>query len=1063
MSLRAICPECGTTATVDQYSHKKSVICKQCGSTFPIPGAKTAGPPPLPKKSEPANAGFEVLDDEEERPEKPARKSAEDEVDDLGSPAVGRSKRRERDQQSAEDDDKVTEIEEVSDIEEVEPDERPRRSAATRGREDEEEEDDDDEPSPKLRLNRDDDEDDEPAPRFRRDRDDEDDEEHSIPRRRPGDRERKGGRKSSLVVGLLLFLLLGAGGAFAVYKFVLDDEEPKVVADNDDEKPEPGPEKPDPKLPDPKVPDPKIPQPKNLVPTGLSIQPAKFDGDKKSIKLPGKVASIRAGGDGRYLFLNCPEEKKLLVYDASEASIIKEIETTGKDVRIAAGIDKLIVADNSTRTIQRYDLLSLKKDKESPYPFPGIFEEISIGSGSNGLALVVSSLPTNAWPIHFLDLGTLAKADVGWNALPAGDLPKNVNFFAAANGSRWAGVADGVNGAIVVSREGKRLTVAHQEREKPLGFATLSPDGKHLISRYGAAPIGAPVAQASGQDSPGFVAPAVSGMLFIHVIPSKNAAGDFGVRVAVTNTPSQPPVSFPKVSIPQPYIVGDPTPPDGHIFFIPEAQTFVICPSFAEDTLEIIKYDVVAAQRRAAHFLVGTIPDSFQSGTTFSYQIRSINPVPQRKFEVTGPEGITVNLNGLVTWKVPEAEKRDRVTISVSATANGIRSTQSVEVFNVAASSPKPIEPKVVEPKPKDPKEPMPKDPKSPDPKIPTTNIAPGVKLVQEAGGKLPITPPMMTEPRIEVALPAAISDACVAGGGRYLIFHCPKARKLVVFDVNTLKVEKTITVNSDDVLFAAGMNKLMLIYPDSKDVIRYDLTSFKLEANEVLEVRQRPTVAGMGSGVAGPLILGGIPSQNNASKMALTFIDPDTLKEILIEKAEGDFKVTFAAAAKMRVSANGATIGAWFEQLQPTGLQIARLSGNTISGSYLGESVGHVAPGSDGKNIFTEKGLFDNKAKPEGPRFSVVPASQGAGYILLTGNPGEKQQAAVWGSDKEKPINTFDDLPGFDGKRDPFERDNPNLALDRRLFFVPDAKILVVVPPAANKLFVYRLEPMKK
>ena len=56
------------------------------------------------------------------------------------------------------------------------------------------------------------------------------------------------------------------------------------------------------------------------------------------------------------------------------------------------------------------------------------------------------------------------------------------------------------------------------------------------------------------------------------------------------------------------------------------------------------------------------------------------------------------------------------------------------------------------------------------------------------------------------------------------------------------------------------------------------------------------------------------------------------------------------------------------------------------------------------------------------------------------------------------KPVTKFDGLPGFDGGRDAFERNVAPLALDRRLFLVPEAGILVVVPPAADKLHVYKL-----
>ena len=74
----------------------------------------------------------------------------------------------------------------------------------------------------------------------------------------------------------------------------------------------------------------------------------------------------------------------------------------------------------------------------------------------------------------------------------------------------------------------------------------------------------------------------------------------------------------------------------------------------------------------------------------------------------------------------------------------------------------------------------------------------------------------------------------------------------------------------------------------------------------------------------------------------------------------------------------------------------------------------------------------------------------------------GENRPIAVWEPGRDAPIAGFDNVPGFDGKRDPFERDNPNLALDKRLFLVPDARVLVVLPPAADKLHVYKIEPPK-
>jgi hypothetical protein len=374
---------------------------------------------------------------------------------------------------------------------------------------------------------------------------------------------------------------------------------------------------------------------------------------------------------------------------------------------------------------------------------------------------------------------------------------------------------------------------------------------------------------------------------------------------------------------------------------------------------------------------------------------------------------------------------------------------------------PKPVDPKPVDPKPVDPKpvDPKPVNPKPVDPKPKKAPPPPASRLVNPVVARLPITPAELAGPHAEVALPGPVRDVCIGGGGRFLILHCPTARKLAVFDVSANKVTRAITVTADEILFAAGMERLALVYPDEKVVIRYSLATFRPEFDGSLDVRQKPTAAAMGSATSGPLILGGIPAQGNASKMSLMFVDLDTLAEVPIAKAEGDFQVTFGAAAHLRASADGRTLGAWFAQLQPSGLQIARLAGNTISGSYRPEVVGHVTPGPDGQTIFTEKGQFTAKAEPTPRKEPSVPAVHGSSFVTVTDLPsGAGQRVSLWEAGRNQPVKTFDGLPGFDGKRDPFERDNPSLTLDKRLFWVPDAGTLVVVPPAADKLHVYKV-----
>ena len=49
----------------------------------------------------------------------------------------------------------------------------------------------------------------------------------------------------------------------------------------------------------------------------------------------------------------------------------------------------------------------------------------------------------------------------------------------------------------------------------------------------------------------------------------------------------------------------------------------------------------------------------------------------------------------------------------------------------------------------------------------------------------VPITPPVISDDKVVKKLPEVFSEVVPGGGGRYLIFHMPKLKKLAVFDVN--------------------------------------------------------------------------------------------------------------------------------------------------------------------------------------------------------------------------------------------------------------------------------------
>src|SRR5262249_3741205 len=95
--------------------------------------------------------------------------------------------------------------------------------------------------------------------------------------------------------------------------------------------------------------------------------------------------------------------------------------------------------------------------------------------------------------------------------------------------------------------------------------------------------------------------------------------------------------------------------------------------------------------------------------------------------------------------------------------------------------------------------------------------------------------------------LPSPVGDVAVGGGGRFLLLHLPRVRKLAVFDADAGKVVQYLTLAEDAVKFAAGQDKLVLAYPSSKVVQRWSLNTFEREETATLPVKDTVRVAAMG------------------------------------------------------------------------------------------------------------------------------------------------------------------------------------------------------------------------
>src|SRR5262249_31485022 len=79
--------------------------------------------------------------------------------------------------------------------------------------------------------------------------------------------------------------------------------------------------------------------PPSLVPVEAPV----LDSDSVVREVHSPIADVAVGGGGRYLILYLPKARELAVFDVSEAKIVRTIPLAEDDIKIAAGLDKLIV------------------------------------------------------------------------------------------------------------------------------------------------------------------------------------------------------------------------------------------------------------------------------------------------------------------------------------------------------------------------------------------------------------------------------------------------------------------------------------------------------------------------------------------------------------------------------------------------------------------------------------------------------------------------------------------------------------------------------------------------
>ncbi|MEQ8791090.1 MAG: putative Ig domain-containing protein [Pirellulaceae bacterium] len=316
------------------------------------------------------------------------------------------------------------------------------------------------------------------------------------------------------------------------------------------------------------------------------------------------------------------------------------------------------------------------------------------------------------------------------------------------------------------------------------------------------------------------------------------------------------------------------------------------------------------------------------------------------------------------------------------------------------------------------------------------------------------IVPPEVPGGRQEIPLPETVDEIDVGGGGRYLALHFKALHKIGIFDVNQLKIAGYVSAADADTKFAAGATKMIVVSGDSGVMARWDLATQERELTQTIDLRGPAGHALLGAMSAGPAIISG------GGKASV--VDMNTLQ--VTPFASSNMRRGFDTRANIRISADGSVLGVWESGVSPSGLQSYVNLGDTWTGYYEHDSVGAIVPSPDGRLLYTGRGIFTNQLRRIGDvksntsLGSSIPAVHGPYFVTVDSGDirdrekkAEKVYLKLEGDDR--PLADIPNLEQIHNPEDRFARQT--LSLDKRLFLIPDAGVVVQLASTKQKLVV--------
>jgi V8-like Glu-specific endopeptidase len=311
---------------------------------------------------------------------------------------------------------------------------------------------------------------------------------------------------------------------------------------------------------------------------------------------------------------------------------------------------------------------------------------------------------------------------------------------------------------------------------------------------------------------------------------------------------------------------------------------------------------------------------------------------------------------------------------------------------------------------------------------------------------------PELEGERVERPIRSRIADVAVGGGGRYLVLHLPDVSELAIFDISLAKVVRTIPLAEADAKFAVGLDKVVVALPGKKRLERWDLLTGAREKAATLPIKEPLALAVMGSASRGPILIGAGAGKD--AEWAL--VDVHSLKPLGYRRTE-QARIPIDKDLQVRASADG-SVFAGSGSIQNPGIATLVIAGNEVRGYFTKEGAGHAVPGPDGRFIYTPQGLVGTDLKPlgkPGRNQFTLPAAEGYHELRFDMNAERPASAFLHIAGDDRPIAQV----RKEWLADVDLNDRGSFPGDKRVHFIPSAKVIVTIPRSNDRVVLHRFD----